>query len=123
MTVTPIRIQVVRWKCPACSKSYANKSATTAHIGRCWYNPAARSCKTCDHFIGRMGDDVCTQGVDLTGRPGCERCGGFGTNGGDGGGGVSECHDCGGEGAEIKPGPITGCAEWEPGEGYEDATP
>lgn len=127
MTITPIRIEVVRHKCPCCSKSYANKSATTAHIGRCWWNPANRGCKTCEHFIGRMGYDTCGQGVDLAGRRACPGCGGYGladTNSG----GQFACNservpDHIGDGREVKPGPITGCAEWEPGIGYEDDSP
>lgn len=48
---TAIRLKVVRFQCPHCHRTHAKKQAAEAHIARCWYNPAARGCKTCRHFI------------------------------------------------------------------------
>lgn len=62
--------------------------------------------------------DRCAVGVDLTGHPSCEGCGGYGVadtnNGGQKtcGPEVSRSHI--GDGSEVKPGPITGCPKWEP---------
>lgn len=46
----PILVKVTRYACPFCSRSRAKKAATVEHIGRCWFNPANRTCKTCIHF-------------------------------------------------------------------------
>lgn len=48
---TAIRLKVVRYQCPHCSRTHSKKAAAEAHIARCWRNPAARSCKTCRHYI------------------------------------------------------------------------
>lgn len=53
----PERIQAIRWRCPHCGRSRSSRSATVEHMARCWYNPAARSCKTCVHF--EEGSDGC----------------------------------------------------------------
>ncbi|AVH59956.1 MULTISPECIES: hypothetical protein [Streptomyces] len=51
MTVDlPIPVVVTRHQCPFCRITRAKRPAMVAHIGRCWRNPAARSCKTCRHF-------------------------------------------------------------------------
>ncbi len=60
----PIAITVKRFKCPHCPRSRAKKSATVAHIGRCWDNPANRACRTCANFEpaeagGCVGDRQC----------------------------------------------------------------
>lgn len=47
---TAIRLKVVRYQCPHCSRTHSKKQAAEQHIGRCWQNPAARGCKTCVHF-------------------------------------------------------------------------
>lgn len=116
----PIRITVIRHRCPTCPKSYAGKSRAIAHMSRCWFNPEARGCKTCKHFEpneegpyrGHPGfPEQCAEGVNLAGQPGCASCNGFGWSGsGD------VCPECdGGETcAEVKPGPIVHCDEWEP---------
>lgn len=71
----PVAVQVTRYACPFCSRSRAKKSATAEHIGRCWSNPATRSCKTCLHFedgsveppaLGGVGAS-CEAGRDLPG--------------------------------------------------------
>lgn len=48
---TAVRIKVVRYQCPHCSRTHSKKAAAEAHIARCWNNPDARGCKTCRHFI------------------------------------------------------------------------
>lgn len=84
----PIPVRVTRHRCPHCPRSYAAKRRCADHIGRCWYNPHNRGCKTCRHFnpaeradpttgYGGMPEE-CEQGVDLSG-----------------------------------PGPIVGCEQWE----------
>jgi endogenous inhibitor of DNA gyrase (YacG/DUF329 family) len=47
---TAIRLKVVRYQCPHCRRTHSKKQAAELHIARCWYNPAARACKTCVHF-------------------------------------------------------------------------
>lgn len=68
--VQPERIQVTRWRCPHCGRSRANRADAARHMARCWYNPAARACKTCAHYeidesepdVGYVGQgDVCNQ--------------------------------------------------------------
>lgn len=48
---TAIRLKVVRYQCPHCSRTHSKKAAAEQHIARCWRNPEARGCKTCRHFI------------------------------------------------------------------------
>lgn len=115
----PIPVRVTRYRCPHCTRSASSKQRCREHIARCWRNPDAKGCKTCKHFDNTYEDygEDCNVGVDLTGRPACKTCHGTGQVfiDPDGlGGGVSECQECGGDGAEIKPGPITGCEKWEP---------
>lgn len=51
MTVAlPIPVVVTRHQCPFCRITRAKRAAIVAHIARCWRNPAARGCKTCEHF-------------------------------------------------------------------------
>ena len=73
----PILTQVTRYRCPHCQKLWSKKRTAVEHIARCWYNPAARSCKTCSHFqsastgCGEYGcngcgsAEFCYAGVDL----------------------------------------------------------
>ncbi|MEV8610200.1 hypothetical protein AB0383_20125 [Amycolatopsis sp. NPDC051373] len=67
----PIELQVTRFKCPFCPKSYSKRTPAQAHIDRCWTNPGARSCKTCVHRIepdedyGYVTDEGCQVGVEL----------------------------------------------------------
>lgn len=114
----PIPFTTTRYRCPHCPRTGSSKARITEHIGRCWLNPAARSCKTCKHFepYGPENADACEVGVDLTGRPQCKTCGGFGDVPGEGLG-MTECHDCAGDGGEIKPGPIVHCDRWEANRG------
>jgi hypothetical protein len=123
----PIPVRVIRYGCPSCGRRASSRSRAGEHMARCWWDPANRACKTCAHFRpeedacgcvpscnwGNSGQSVhehCAKGVDLSGRPACVRCGGFGSVLVSGA--ASECGDCGGEGAEVKPGPIVHCAEW-----------
>lgn len=125
----PIPVRVTRYACPSCARTASSKSRAREHMNRCWRDPANRGCKTCAHFSaaedacgcepgcnwGNSGESVrehCARGVDLTGRPACTRCGGFGSTIVNGG--ASECGDCGGDGVEVKAGPIVHCGEWEP---------
>lgn len=80
--VLPIPVVVTRHQCPFCRRTRAHKAAAVAHIGRCWFNPAVRSCKTCQHldvdpggpscFPERpcdcnRGGRECLEGIDLDG--------------------------------------------------------
>ena len=47
---TAIRLKVVRYQCPHCHRTHSKKQAAEAHIARCWNNPAAHACKTCEHY-------------------------------------------------------------------------
>ncbi|MEU8829394.1 hypothetical protein [Streptomyces sp900116325] len=51
VTELPIPLVVTRHQCPHCRRTWAKPAAATAHIGRCWKNPAASGCKTCTHFV------------------------------------------------------------------------
>lgn len=69
----PIRKPVVRWQCPHCSRTRAKRQAIAEHIARCWHNPDARSCFTCDHRWQPSGDGInepfspegCSLGIQL----------------------------------------------------------
>ena len=53
---TAIRVKVVRYQCPHCRRTHSKHAAAEAHIARCWNNPAARGCKTCEHFTPADSD-------------------------------------------------------------------
>lgn len=62
----PVRVQVVRWRCPFCNRSHSGRVRAREHIARCWLNPAARSCKTCAHFDEGWGTgDTCAKGLNV----------------------------------------------------------
>jgi hypothetical protein len=74
VTVEPERVEVVRWRCPFCRKSHSGKSRSREHIARCWFNPGARSCKTCAFYefddsepeVGYVGaGDVCRKNLEF----------------------------------------------------------
>lgn len=111
----PIPVRVTRYRCPHCARSYTRPVRTREHMARCWLNPAARGCKTCKNFEPPTAEepDYCDAGVDLRGRPQCTTCHGFGQTFHGLELGASECADCGGDGAEIRPGPIVHCDLWE----------
>lgn len=46
----PVALQVVRFLCPFCRRGHGKKSAAVDHIGRCWWNPGIRGCKTCRFY-------------------------------------------------------------------------
>ncbi len=46
----PIPVTVRRYRCPYCRHQRARRAAAIAHLQRCWHNPAARACLTCDHY-------------------------------------------------------------------------
>lgn len=81
-TVEPTVVTVKRYVCPFCSRGRSKRPATVEHIGRCWMNPAVRSCKTCAHLviewaepeIGLSGAVFCDVDVDLD-DPTLERAG------------------------------------------------
>jgi hypothetical protein len=105
----PIRLEVVRWKCPGCRKSYSDRSRTVAHVANCWQLPENRGCKTCGHADGPNSDyvDYCGAGVDLTARE-CDVCRGDGSNALD-----FSCSRCGGTGIMNGPAlPIVRCPLW-----------
>ncbi len=114
----PIPIRVLRHACPHCGRTHSRPVRAREHMARCWQNPEAKGCKTCKHFNPAWGEspepdigyrgyyepEGCEVGVDLTGRPQCKTCGGHG---------ATECPECSGDGAEIKPGPIVHCEKWQ----------
>lgn len=53
----PIALHVVRYRCPFCTRSRAKRATTEQHIARCWHNPEARACLTCEHYD--TGGDAC----------------------------------------------------------------
>lgn len=128
MTADPIAVKMTRYKCPHCSRTHSRPVRAREHMARCWFNPEARGCKTCKHFepawsepadwaIGYGGsgaEEACGVDIDLTGRPACDNCHGKGTTWTPGGFSVHTCNQCGGDGAEVKPGPIVHCEMWEP---------
>jgi len=113
----PTPVRVTRYRCPHCPRTGSSKTRVREHMARCWYNPAAKGCKTCKHFDNTFEDygEDCNVGIDLSGRPACADCRGTGyadwsALSVDMG---AKCPTCKGDGAEIKPGPIAGCDRWE----------
>ena len=119
----PIAVRVTRYRCPHCARSHSSRGRAVQHVGCCWRNPEAHGCKTCQHFERDAdGYEGCGLGVDLTGRPACERCGGFNfVDTGEtfhprfaaAGRVMAQCPDCGGNGGEVKAGPIIHCEKWQ----------
>lgn len=124
MSAQPIPVRVLRHACPHCGRTHSRPVRAREHMARCWQNPEVRGCKTCKHFepYGPEWDDECTAGVDLSGHPACGGCGGanwvptgeiFRPRFATGGPVLAQCRECGGNGREVKPGPIVGCSKWE----------
>jgi hypothetical protein len=100
MSALPVAITVTRHRCPFCPRSWSKRPAAVAHIGRCWKNPANRSCKTCVHFQEeRVSSDQCIPGRDC----GCNSW-------------PEACTHQGGP--EELAGPVTGCSLWQGRPGY-----
>lgn len=97
----PLRVTVVRWKCPTCGRNHSSKARALKHMPACWYNPAARGCKTCVHFTPYYRDDPdeCAEGVDLRGTEVIEA---------EAGRSPVDAPQW------FNPGPITGCSKWQP---------
>ena len=115
MTAEPIPVRELRYRCPFCGRAAGRPGRVREHMARCWWNPENRGCKTCVHFDRGYDEygDGCFKGVDLWGRPACKECGGHGSIIVGPDLGVSECGACGGDGAEVKPGPIIHCDQWQ----------
>lgn len=66
----PIPVRVTRYRCPFCARSHASKARAVTHIGRCWDNPEAHGCKTCEHFQPYEPDldlpEACALGIRLS---------------------------------------------------------
>jgi hypothetical protein len=116
MMSEPIPVKVTRYRCPFCPRTRSSKTQMRKHIGRCWENPDAKGCKTCEHYEpGEAGDfatgypgvdEFCGEGVSLDGRAACGDCGGYPES-------LPDCSTCGGNGAAVAPGPIVHCPKWE----------
>lgn len=117
-----IPVRVTRYRCPHCARSASSKQRCREHIRRCWRNPDAKGCKTCKHFDNTYEDygedygEDCAVGVDLSGRPECQRCHGVGYDPAATWDSGEKCRECKGNGAAVKPGPIVGCDKWESAE-------
>lgn len=86
MTAEPIPTTVKRWKCPSCNRHHSSKRAAVEHIARCWYDPANRACKTCEHRIEPYYEPE----VGINDEEGCDK------------------------GVEDEALPVTNCPMWEP---------
>jgi hypothetical protein len=66
----PIEVTVKRHRCPHCRQSRSTRKAAVEHMGRCWYAPGNRSCKTCAWFTpaDSVSDEGCSKGVTV-GKP------------------------------------------------------
>jgi hypothetical protein len=74
-TAEPVALLVTRWKCPFCQRSRSTRKAATEHIARCWYNPAARSCKTCALYERVSDGEWCDPSRPCDCNQGYEACG------------------------------------------------
>ena len=90
----PVPVMVKRWECPFCRRRRSGKAATAEHLGRCWLNPAVRSCKTCALFLLVPSGEPC-----FPGRP-CNCNDGY-----------VECRA--GESLSFEDVPRVGCPLWE----------
>lgn len=55
--IEPIRRVMVRWQCPHCLCTRSKRRTMREHVARCWHNPAARACTTCDFRVEASGDN------------------------------------------------------------------
>ena len=58
----PVPVTVQRYECPFCKRRRSAKRTAAEHIARCWRNPAARACKTCEHWVNEPGGEPCFPG-------------------------------------------------------------
>ena len=57
-TAEPIAVKVTRYRCPFCRRSWSSRKRAADHIGRCWLNPEARGCKTCEHWQAHYWEPI-----------------------------------------------------------------
>lgn len=88
LATQPIQVPVWRYLCPFCRRGRSTAKAASAHIARCYKNPAARACKTCHAYQPEE------QGDYATGYPGC----------------AEGCH----AGRDLRTGLLIGCSDWGP---------
>lgn len=121
----PISFRTTRYRCPYCPRTSSSKARSRQHTARCWCNPAAMGCKTCEHYdldpggppcfpewhcSCNEGSEGCRLGVSLDGRAQCDNC----VAGYVGHADLGEvCPKCGGNYEPVKPGPIVACSKWE----------
>jgi len=74
MLPAPVPVTVQRFQCPFCKRRRSAKKAVTDHIARCWLNPAARACKTCEHFTDVPGEEPCVPGRPCDCNSGYQLC-------------------------------------------------
>lgn len=60
--IEPVAVMVRRFRCPFCSRTHSAARAAREHMGRCWLNPATRSCKTCANWDVEPGGEPCFPG-------------------------------------------------------------
>lgn len=59
MVAEPVPFLTTRYQCPFCLRARSTKRAAAEHITRCWYNPAAQSCKTCANYDHEPDGEPC----------------------------------------------------------------
>jgi hypothetical protein len=85
LTAQPVQYSVTRFKCPFCGRSRSTRPPIVEHIARCWKNPDAHACLTCQHFERQAPEpEVGFYGMEW----------------------------CGAQDAELIQGVVTGCPLW-----------
>ena len=74
VTLAPVPVMVQRYECPFCKRRRSVRKATAVHIARCWLNPAAKACKTCEHFTDVPSGDYCEGGRPCACNKGFQQC-------------------------------------------------
>lgn len=106
----PIPVRVTRYACPSCSRTHSSKAGARRHIGRCWYNPEARGCKTCKHYEpAEPSGDYCFPGRFCRCNEGTEESCAVGVSLAGSMPDPLDPHDS----EPVRPGPIVGCEKWE----------
>lgn len=63
----PVELNVTRWRCPTCRKSWSKKPLTQKHIDfGCVHDPEVRACMTCKHFDEGHSFPGCDKGLTIT---------------------------------------------------------